>query len=1065
MFKIFYRDSYELTVAAKDNGQPTSLTGTCKVSINILDANDSPLQFPAFPPFRVSQDQLAGTLIATVRANDIDLNSNVVYLLKDGPYADRVTLMTYTGQIFLKTPPSLWNNNENEIEILVEAFDGVFRTERNIKIFYDESKDCQPKFDSPLYQFQLSFNATFPTQVGDLTATSCGSGNENLIFSLISSGPASVFPSNGTMIVNQPLISNSTKFIVQVQDRRSREASKAVVIVKSTDHVDEPLEFDLNSETIEVGSATKVTQLKLKNEPTSGAKPMIFQITPNPYLAIDPVSGVIYKIGGHLDSKTSESLEVSVRRINEATIVTKSLRFFISSPQNIPDYTQVITSTKTVTLPLSSPVNSKVPICEIPSEDQPIISQILSGNDDNLFNTDSSKHSLVLIKTPLKPMTTNVVLRIGRTTNDLTICKVQVTFTQDHKLSGYYNFALQNLEIFPIKDFVVAVEENSPKGTLVLELPTSLPKQKLAFSTNSNLFSVHPKTGVITTNQVLDYESERVHLLQVSVQNNPRENGNQNSNQQQACNIQVMVESQDEFAPVFTQDIYTFDIPPNGSPGYILGNVKAEDVDSGPDGYVTYTINPPNSYFHIDHRTGAISLRRQLDTGVLNHNNNLIRRRRRSLKGSLKELQLLVQAKSLKADSKISSTKVVMYVEENLLPVAASTEDGGVTPWIQGVLVALFLILICLGMGAVWHCKRRRDLKQAQKIALLPTNPHAQGHTLGNTSSTYSGDQSLEMVGSVMQGSRYPPQYSEIMSDYGGTATTVSHSANTKHHALQPRSELSEKSHRSASSGRGSVEEGDEDADVEIRMINEGNWNLPSNSNPTGAGGSTASGSHHHYEGTEDQMSQSSAQNTEEYLARLGIDIRKPPNVKLPVPMEDPYSASTAGGSIYNRIPEDAMSEHNSTISAKPHSLLYGSTGRPLSMTGSLSSIIHSEEELTGSYNWDYLLDWCPQYQNLAHVFKEISKLKDDDTSGSASAVARTSHFTIKNHPTIGNRLVPVRASQSPIAQDMLSQNALSPSFHPSLSPLATKSPSVSPMSVPLRRDLGPPKMGRGPIQ
>ena len=50
-------------------------------------------------------------------------------------------------------------------------------------------------------------------------------------------------------------------------------------------------------------------------------------------------------------------------------------------------------------------------------------------------------------------------------------------------------------------------------------------------------------------------------------------------------------------------------------------------------------------------------------------------------------------------------------------------------------------------------------------------------------------------------------------------------------------------------------------------------------------------------------------------------------------------------------------------------------------MTGSLSSIVHSEEELAGSYNWDYLLDWCPQYQNLAHVFKEISKLKDDDPS------------------------------------------------------------------------------------
>ena len=36
----------------------------------------------------------------------------------------------------------------------------------------------------------------------------------------------------------------------------------------------------------------------------------------------------------------------------------------------------------------------------------------------------------------------------------------------------------------------------------------------------------------------------------------------------------------------------------------------------------------------------------------------------------------------------------------------------------------------------------------------------------------------------------------------------------------------------------------------------------------------------------------------------------------------------------------------------------------------SFSSIVHSEEELAGSYNWDYLLDWGPQYQPLAHVFQ-----------------------------------------------------------------------------------------------
>ena len=58
------------------------------------------------------------------------------------------------------------------------------------------------------------------------------------------------------------------------------------------------------------------------------------------------------------------------------------------------------------------------------------------------------------------------------------------------------------------------------------------------------------------------------------------------------------------------------------------------------------------------------------------------------------------------------------------------------------------------------------------------------------------------------------------MSDYERTTTTST--GNTK---TVPRSELSAKSNRSTSSGRGSVEE-DEDADVEIRMINEGNWNM-----------------------------------------------------------------------------------------------------------------------------------------------------------------------------------------------------------------------------------------------
>ena len=65
------------------------------------------------------------------------------------------------------------------------------------------------------------------------------------------------------------------------------------------------------------------------------------------------------------------------------------------------------------------------------------------------------------------------------------------------------------------------------------------------------------------------------------------------------------------------------------------------------------------------------------------------------------------------------------------------------------------------------------------------------------------------------------------------------------------------------------------------------------------------------------------------------------------------------------------------------------------------------------------LLDWCPQYQNLAHVFKEISKLKDDDPGSANNAAAANldqhvaqaaqlqprqfPHFALKN-PSLGKK-------------------------------------------------------------
>ena len=127
---------------------------------------------------------------------------------------------------------------------------------------------------------------------------------------------------------------------------------------------------------------------------------------------------------------------------------------------------------------------------------------------------------------------------------------------------------------------------------------------------------------------------------------------------------------------------------------------------------------------------------------------------------------------------------------------------------------------------------------------------------------------------------------------------------------------------------------------------------------------------------------------------------------------------------------------------------------------------MHSEEEIAGSYNWDYLLDWGPQYQPLAHVFHEISALKDEGGAGPQEPARVPPIITCRPPRHVhapGSGLVPHHllghgagagagaGARSPISHELgspASAAAMSPSFSPALSPLATRSPSISPLGV-----------------
>ena len=125
------------------------------------------------------------------------------------------------------------------------------------------------------------------------------------------------------------------------------------------------------------------------------------------------------------------------------------------------------------------------------------------------------------------------------------------------------------------------------------------------------------------------------------------------------------------------------------------------------------------------------------------------RRKRRSFSNKQgngrTEVQFNVIAKSHKADSLSSTAKVILYVNEEGLPIAASTENSGGSnaSALVGSMVGVVFVLIALAFAAMYCWKKRKDGMQANKIALLPSAVPGTG--IGNTS--FSPDQSLEMIG------------------------------------------------------------------------------------------------------------------------------------------------------------------------------------------------------------------------------------------------------------------------------------------------------------------------------
>lgn len=734
---------------------------------------------------------------------------------------------------------------------------------------------------------------------------------------------------------------------------------------------------------------------------------------------------------------------------------------------------------------------------------------ITSGNDEGLFWLDPVSGILYVNKTldyDKDPSEYNFVIR-ACDNGVVPLCT----------LNSFLLILLDendNDPKFPVMEYLEFVNENEPIGTAVFTAHAIDSDKGLYGSLNYSVvtssnyatgyddswkyFHIDSTSGLVSTNVVFDYEQRNRYIFLIKATDI--------GNKYATVKVRIEIEGKDEFHPQFTERTYKFVLPTsiNLPIGYVVGHVLATDRDKGPDGRVVYQLTTQHALFKINRTTGAVLTKRKVD------NSELI--------ASSREISLVVTASSGRQGSLTNMTVVEIVLDPLADPgtnlavnrdqnATITAANNSISDWALGLLIALILLLLTFGAVFIFlHVRHKRSKKVNKPNLNSETVPASNNYVDPSAFDTIPIRGSAAVV-SGGNNQFAPPKYDEIPPYGAGHAASSNSGAATT-------SELSG-SEQSGSSGRGSAEDGDDGEDEEIRMINEGPLQRDSGI--------------HRQNDDDDNLSDVSIRNTQEYLARLGIinnNSSIQTNSRLctdpragsskdsihhhqSVPLDSLHIFDEEGNNenditnlIYAKLNDVAGSDRASSTdegggvnaptlsSTMNHVMAIGGYGEmPVvthqpSMNGSLSSIVHSEEELAGSYNWDYLLDWGPQYQPLAHVFSEIARLKDDTASvhsgasGTSSVKSKNSTAPAKSIPpplitsvaprSIAMPVLNARGGsshhgshhnqmmlpRSPINHDasgasFSTSTAMSPSFSPSLSPLATKSPSISPLVAP----------------
>lgn len=675
-----------------------------------------------------------------------------------------------------------------------------------------------------------------------------------------------------------------------------------------------------------------------------------------------------------------------------------------------------------------------------------------------------------------------------------------------------------NVPVFSSTEYHAQVSENSQLGTKLVQVSAHDPdlgtnglvRYDIISGNSKGHLKLDPQSGLLVVNNSLDYEKDSKYILTIRAS----DGGKSSENHKVAFTIVfIAVLDENDNTPYFMFPTVNCSVLENLPAFTHVCSVHAVDNDLGPYGQLTYSVmsscfmnygsgNPERKEaFAIDPLTGDIHTRQTFDYERESEYCFIVEARDKGDKAATVRVQ--VNIKGVDEFSPVFTQKQYHFLlPENVKPgdtvgyVMAMDHDGGVDGVVEYSLVnssPFFSINRTIGAifvsGPVYHRAGSQDMVElvvsaasprlgsrtttclvfvnisssAEALTGVPLDTHMLSLTVSLIMFLFLLILFVSLVLRCKLKDAAIRKAAAIATHLShGTSSLTRHNNQTQssmslHDITRPsimvtKMDISKPYNPSDSSGRGSAE-GETAEDQEIKWINEYPCRKRNESaqKSTEIPDSALLG---------DNISCSSIDVGPEHILSVNKCL-----VSGIASTESLYHFKEEGGGEGLLPGILRMRDLKENMGIKGFAPL----SEAQASADSLSSLVFLDEELQGSYCWDYLLDWEPRFQTLASVFTDIGMLPDEELEGGREDLAAESSCLMYPPPLItgvaqqGIRTVPPRKpgrvpsivrrpsyrkyAYSPLARNTgLTPSAMTPNFSPSLSSLTIRTPSASPV-------------------